>query len=52
MHIKQTDDFYGLIKQDMKSIKSLLLGADFLKEEEKQGIMKSLVGQMLYLDLT
>ena len=31
------------------------LGADFLKEEEKQGVLKSLVGQLLYLhrpDLT
>ena len=52
MHIKQTDDFSVHIKQDTKSIKSLPPGADILKEEEKQGILKSLVGQLLYLDLT
>ena len=52
MHIKQTDDFSVHIKQDTKSIKSLPPGADFLKEEEKQGILKSLVGQLLYLELT
>ena len=27
-------------------------GADSLKEEEKQTLLKSLVGQLLYLDLT
>jgi hypothetical protein len=52
MHIKQTDDFSVHIKQDTKSIKNLPPGEDFLKEEEKQGILKSLVGQLLYLDLT
>ena len=52
MHIKQTDDFSVHIRQDTKSIKNLPPGADFLKEEEKQGILKSLVGQLLYLDLT
>ena len=38
MHIKQTDDFSVHIWQDTKSIKNLPQGADFLKEEEKQGI--------------
>ena len=52
MHIKQTDDFSMHISQDMKSIKSLPAGADSLKEEEKQTLLKSLVGQLLYLDLT
>ena len=52
MHIKQTNDFSVHIKQDTKSIKNLPPGEDFLKEEEKQGILKSLVGQLLYLDLT
>ena len=52
MHIKQTDDFSVHIRQDTKSIKNIPPGADFLKEEEKQGILKSLVGQLLNLDLT
>ena len=52
MHIKQADDFSVRIKQDTKSIKSLPQGADFLQEEEKQALLKSLVGQLLYLDLT
>ena len=52
MHIKQPDDFSMHISQDTKSIKSLPAGADSLKEEEKQMLLKSLVGQLLYLDLT
>jgi hypothetical protein len=40
------------IRQDTKSIKDLPPGVDSLKEEEKQGVLKSLVGQLLYLDLT
>ena len=52
MHITQADDFSVHIKQDTKSIKSLPAGADSLKEEEKQTLLKSLVGQLLYLDLT
>ena len=47
MHIKQTDYFSVHIRQDTKSIKSLPPGADFLKEEEKQDILKSLVSQTI-----
>jgi hypothetical protein len=33
------------------SIKSLPAGANSLKEEEKQSLLKCLVGELLYLDL-
>ena len=52
MHVKQTEDFSVSIRQDTKSIKDLPPGVDSLKEEEKQGVLKSLVGQLLYLYLT
>ena len=42
MHIKQGDDFSVHIKQDTKSIKNLPTGADSLKEDEKQTLLKSL----------
>ena len=52
MHVKQTADFAVSLRQDTKSIKDLPPSADSLKEEEKQSVLKSLVGQLLYLDLT
>jgi hypothetical protein len=52
MCIKQTADFAVSLAQDTKSIKDLPPGVDSLKEEEKQSVLKSLVGQLLYLDLT
>ena len=38
--------------QDTKSIKELLQGVDSFSEEKKRSFLKSLVGQLLYLDLT
>ena len=52
MHVKQTGDFAVSLGQDTKSIKDLPPGVDSLKEEEKQRVLKSLVSQLLYLDLT
>ena len=52
IHVKQTADFAVSLRQDTKSIKNLAPGVDSLKEEEKQSVLKSLVGQLLYLDLT
>ena len=40
------------LRQDTKSIKDLPPGVDSLKEEEKESVLKFLVGQLLYLDLT
>ena len=52
MHVKQTADFAVSLRQDTKSIKDLPPSVDSLKEEEKQSVLKSLVGQLLYLHLT
>ena len=52
MRLKQTADFSVSFSQDTKSIKDLPQGVDSLTEEKKQSILKSLVGQLLYLDLT
>ena len=52
MHLEQADDFSVRISQDSKTVKSLPPGVDSLPEEEKQVLLKSLVGQLLYLDLT
>ena len=40
------------ISQDTKSIMDLLSWVGSLTEEKKAGLLKLLVGQMLYLDLT
>ena len=52
MRLKQAADFAVSLTQDTKSIKDLPQGADSLKEEMKQSVLKSLVGQLLYQDLT
>ena len=44
MYLKQTED--------SKTVNSLPPGVDSLPEEEKQTLLKSLVGQLLYLDLS
>ena len=40
------------ITQDLKTVNSLPPGVDSLPEEEKHTLLKSLVGQLLYLDLS
>ena len=40
------------ISQDTKAIKDLLAGAGSLTEENKAGLLKQFIGQMLNLDLT
>ena len=52
MRLKQTADLAVSLSQDTKSIKDLPQGVNSLTEEEKQSALKSLVGQLLYLDLT
>ena len=52
MRLKQTANFAVSLSQDTMSIKDLSQGVDSLTEEKKQSILKSLVGQLLYLDLT
>ena len=52
MRLKQTANFAVSLSQDTMSIKDLYQGVDSLTEEKKQSILKSLVGQLLYLDLT
>ena len=52
MRLKQMADFAVSLSQDTKSIKDLPQGVDSLMEEEKQSVLKSLVSQLLYLDLT
>ena len=52
MHLEQSDDFSVRITQDSKAVKSLPPGVDSLPEEEKHTLLKSLVGQLLYLDLS
>ena len=52
MHLKQSDDFSVHITQDSKTVNSLPLGVVSLPEEEKQTLLKSLVGQLLFLDLS
>ena len=46
MCIKQTADFAVSLVPDTKSIKDLPPGVDSLKEEEKQSVLKSLVGHI------
>ena len=52
MRLKQTPYFAVSLSQDTTSIKDLPQGVDSLTEEKKQSILKSLVDQLLYLDLT
>ena len=52
MRLTQSDDFTVSISQDTKSIKELPQGVDSFSEEKKRSFLKSLVGQLLYLDLT
>ena len=52
MRLTQSDDFSVSITKDTKSIKELPVGVDSFSEEEKKSLLKSLVGQLLYLDLT
>jgi len=52
MHLEQSDDFSVRITQDSKAVKSLPPGVDSLPEEEKHTLLKSLMGQLLYLDLS
>ena len=52
MRLTQSDDFSVSITQDSKSIKELPVGVDSFSKEEKKSHLKSLVGQLLYLDLT
>ena len=52
MWLNQTENFAISLSQDTKSIKDLPQGVDYLTEEKMQSILKSLVGQLLYLDLT
>ena len=52
MRLTQSDDFSVSISQDTKSIKELPVGVNSFSEEEKKSLLKSLVGQLLYLDLT
>ena len=48
MRLTQSDDFSVRITQDTKSIP---VGVESFSEEEKKRLLKSLVGQLLYLDL-
>ena len=52
MRLTQTGNFSVSMSQDTKSIKELPQGVDSFSEEKKQRVLKSLVGQLLYLDLT
>ena len=52
MRLKQTANFAVSLSLDTKSIKDIPQGVDSFTEEKKQSILKSLVGQLVYLDLT
>ena len=49
MRLKQTANFAVSLSQDTKDLPQ---GVDSFTEEKKQSVLKSLVGQLLYLDLT
>ena len=52
MRLTSSDYFSVNITQDTNSIKELTQGVDSFSEEKKRSFLKSLVGQLLYLDLT
>jgi hypothetical protein len=52
MRLTQSDDFSVSISQDTKALKELTVGVDSFSEDKKKSLLKSLISQLLYLDLT